>query len=144
MNSSSSPRRCAWELSWPGAALGGNSRKPSPGFAGVPLLLITSEVALIAGLGFAGVHPMITATLLLPLLVEAHRQIATLVVAFIVVFAWGLSSLAAIWTLPVASAATSFGVPVRRLAVGRNARFALVFGITGCFVLAMVNRALTS
>lgn len=127
-----------------GSGAGRELSQAIAGLAGVPLLLITSEVALIAGLGFAGVHPMITATLLLPLLVEAHRQIATLVVAFIVVFAWGLSSLAAIWTLPVASAATTFGVPVRRLAVGRNARFALVFGITGCFVLAMVNRALTS
>jgi hypothetical protein len=114
------------------------------GLAGMPLFLITAEVALIAGLGFVGLHPMITVTLLLPLLAEVHRQFADLVVAYIVVFAWGLSSLSAIWTLPVASAATNFDVPVRRLAFGRNLRFAFAFGVCGCLALAGVNRVLTN
>ena len=112
------------------------------GLAGMPLLLIAAEVALIAGLGFAGLHPMITVTLLVPLLAEVHRQFADLVVAYIVVFAWRLSSLSAIWTLPVASAATNFDVPVRRLAFGRNLRFALAFGICGCLALAAINGVL--
>jgi hypothetical protein len=108
----------------------------------MPVLLIAAEVALIAGLGFAGLHPMITVTLLLPLLAEVHRQFADLVVAYIVVFAWALSSLSAIWTLPVASAATNFDVPVGRLAFGRNLRFALVFGVCGCLALAALNHVL--
>jgi hypothetical protein len=112
------------------------------GLAGVPLLLIGAEVALIAGLGLAGLHPMITVTLLFPLLAEAHARLADVVVAYIVVLGWALSSLAAIWSLPVASAATTFDVPVRRLAVGRNARFALAFGLLGCIALAAVNGAL--
>lgn len=112
------------------------------GFAAVPTLLIFAEVALIAGAGFAGVHPMISATLLLPVLAEAHRQFADLVVAYVVVFAWALSSLVAIWTLPVASAATNFAVPVRRLALGRNLHFVVVFGICGCLALAALNRVI--
>ena len=64
--------------------------------------------------------------------------------AYIVVFGWALSSLSAIWTLPVASAATTFNVPVRRLAFGRNLRFALAFGVCGCLALAGVNRLLTN
>lgn len=110
------------------------------GLAGAPLLLIAAEVCLIAGAGFAGVHPMISATLMLPLLVEAHRQLADLVVAYIVVFAWVLSSIVAIWTLPVASAAVNFGVPVRRLAFGRNLRFVFAFGVCGCLALSALNR----
>ena len=109
------------------------------GLAGLPLLLIAAEVALIAGLGFAGLHPMITATLLVPLLAEAHRGFSHVVVAYIVVFAWGVSSFVAIWTLPVASAATTFDVPVRRLALGENLRFALLFGVCGCLLLAALN-----
>ncbi|TAK81556.1 MAG: hypothetical protein EPO20_26025 [Betaproteobacteria bacterium] len=114
------------------------------GLAGTPLLLIPAEVALIAGAGYAGLHPMISATLMLPVLAEAHRQLSSLVVAYIVVFGWVLSSLVAIWTLPVASAATNFGVPVRRLALGRNLRFVLAFGILGCMVLAALNRLMMS
>jgi hypothetical protein len=114
------------------------------GLAGVPLLLIAAEVALIAGLGLAGLHPMITVTLLFPFLVEAHQRLADVVVAYIVVFGWALSSLSAIWTLPVASAATTFNVPVGRLAFGRNLRFALAFGVLGCLALAGVNRLLTN
>jgi hypothetical protein len=113
------------------------------GLAGAPPLLIAAEVALIAALGIAGLHPMITVTLLFPLLAEAHARMADIVVAYIVVLGWTLSSLSAIWSLPVASAATTFDVPVRRLAVGRNARFALAFGLLGCLALAAVNRALT-
>lgn len=114
------------------------------GLGGVPSVLITAEVALIAGAGFAGVHPMITATLLFPLLAEAHRGIADLVLAYVVVFGWMLSSMLAIWTLPVASAATTFGVPVRRLALGRNVPFVLAFGACGCLALAALNRAIAS
>jgi hypothetical protein len=87
---------------------------------------------------------MISATLMLPLLAQAHRYFADLVVAYIVVFAWALSSLIAIWTLPVASAAINFDVPVQRLAFGRNVRFVLAFGLCGCLVLGVLNRLLTS
>jgi hypothetical protein len=114
------------------------------GLGGVPSVLIAAEVALIAGAGFAGVHPMITATVLFPLLAEAHRGIADLVLAYVVVFGWMLSSMVAIWTLPVASAATTFAVPVRRLALGRNVPFALAFGACGCLALAALNRAMAS
>jgi hypothetical protein len=112
------------------------------GFGEVAPLLIFAEVALIAGAGFAGVHPMITAMLLLPVLAEVNRGIADLVLAYIVVFGWSLSSLVAIWTLPVASAATTFQVPVRRLAFGRNLRFVLAFGSCGCIALAALNQVI--
>lgn len=112
------------------------------GLAGLPPLLIFGEVALIAAAGYAGVHPMITTILLLPVLAGVNRGIADLVLAYIVVFAWVLSSLTAIWTLPVASAATSFDVPVRRLALGRNLRFMLAFGLCGCVALAALNRVI--
>ena len=114
------------------------------GFAAAPPLLILAEVALIAGAGFAGVHPMISATLLLPVLAEVHRGVADLVVAYIVVFGWTLSSLVAIWTLPVASCATCFDVPVRRLAFGRNLPFVAAFGVCGCLALAALDRIMTS
>jgi hypothetical protein len=125
------------------AHLGEGMSSALAALGGVPSLLIAAEVALIAALGFAGVHPMITATLLLPLLSEAHRGVADLVLAYVVVFAWALSAMVAIWTLPVASSATTFAVPVRRLALGRNLPFVIAFGGCGCVALALLNRALT-
>ena len=71
-------------------------------------------------------------------------ELAHLVLAYVVVFGWMLSSMLAIWTLPVASAATTFGVPVRRLALGRNVPFVLAFGACGCLALAALNRAIAS
>jgi hypothetical protein len=110
------------------------------GIASVPFLLIAAETALIAFLGFIGVHPMITATLMVPFLAEAHRQgLADLVVAYIVVFGWVLSSMIAIWQLPVATAATTFEVPVGQLTFGRNLGFVLAFGTCGCIALAGLN-----
>lgn len=127
------------------AAASGAGKLLSPllaGLAGTPLLLIAAEVALIAGAGIAGVHPIITATLMLPVLAEPNRMLAALVVAYMVVFGWTLSSLLAIWTLPVASAATCFEVPVGRLARGRNVRFVIWFGACGCLLLAGLNGVL--
>lgn len=113
------------------------------GIAGMPSLLIAAESVLIAALGYLGVHPMITSTLMIPLLAEAHRQgVADLIVAYIQVFGWVLSSMIAIWQLPVATAATTFGVSVRRLTFGSNMGFVLAFGVCGCIALASINRIL--
>lgn len=114
------------------------------GISGVPLLLIAAEAGLIASLGYLGVHPMITATLMLPVLAGTNRQLADLAVAYIVVLGWGLSSMVSIWQLPVASAATTFEVPVRRLAFGRNLHFVAAYGICGCLLLAALNHALAT
>ena len=113
------------------------------GIAGIPVLLIAAEVALLAGLGYIGVHPMVTATLMLPVLAEAHsRSVANVVAAYIVVFGWLLSSMLSIWQIPVAAAATTFELPVGRLSLGRNLRFVLLFGACGCLALAAVNYAM--
>ena len=114
------------------------------GLAGLPSVLIAAEVAVIVGAGFLGVHPMISATVLLPLLAGVNRGIADLALAYVVVLGWALSAMLAIWTLPVASAATTFDVSVRRLALGANVRFVLAFGVCGCLALAGLNRLLAS
>lgn len=110
--------------------------------AELPLVLIVTEVGIIVGAGLIGVHPMISATLLIPVMAEAHSSLADLVVAYIVVFGWTLSSFMAVWTLPVVSAAANFQVPVRKLAFGSNTGFVLAFGLGGCAFLAVANRVI--
>jgi hypothetical protein len=112
------------------------------GLASAPLLMITAEVALIVGLGYVGIHPMITATLMFPLLAEAHRALADVVAAYILVLGWGMSAMVAIWQRPIAAAATTFEVPIGRLAFGRNLHFVAIYGVCGCLMLAFINRFL--
>jgi hypothetical protein len=112
------------------------------GLASAPLLMITAEVALIVGLGYVGIHPMITATLMFPLLAEAHRALADVVAAYILVLGWGMSAMVAIWQIPIAAAATTFEVPIGRLAFGRNLHFVAIYGVCGCLMLAFINRFL--
>lgn len=108
--------------------------------AETPFLVLPVEVLAIAIGGYVGVHPMITATTLIPLMAEANASLAPVTVAYAVVFGWALSSMAAIWTMPVSSAATMFGVPILRFALGRNLAFAAGFGLCGMLLLPVIDR----
>lgn len=108
--------------------------------ADLPFLVLPAEVFAIAVGGYIGIHPMVTATVLIPLLAEANRAFAPVTVAYAVVFGWALSSMVAIWTMPVSSAATMFDVPILRLTLGRNLAFAAGFGLCGMLLLPMIDR----
>ncbi|MGE3921764.1 MAG: hypothetical protein AB7G13_02410 [Lautropia sp.] len=110
----------------------------------LPGLLIGLEVLLIAGLGLLGLHPMVTASVLVPYTLAAELPIAAAVLAQIVVLGWSVSSMAAPWTLPVVVTATSFGIPVRRLVLGPNLGFVAVFALAGSGLLTVVNAYLMS
>ncbi len=93
------------------------------GLGRFPAIIIVLEVAITVGLGFAGLHPMVSATVLIPLTLSLQIPIAPQVLAQMVMLAWGLSSTIAIWTLPVVVASSTFEVPVKDLATGPNLRF---------------------
>jgi hypothetical protein len=113
------------------------------GLAAQPWLLITLEVAAIAFLGFLGLHPMVSAAVLVPLTLTLQMPIADAVLAHIVILAWALSSMVAAWTLPVVVTAAAFRMPVRQLVFGPNMRFVLVYGVAACAALSVLNVALT-
>ncbi len=112
------------------------------GLARFPAIIILLEVAITVGLGMVGLHPMVSAAVLIPLTLSLQIPIAPQVLAQMVMLAWSLSSTIAIWTLPVVVASTTFDVPVRSLATGPNLRFVVVFGLVGCGLLALLNEAL--
>jgi len=107
-----------------------------------PWLAIGLAVGLIAGLGLLGLHPMVTAAVMVPTYVSLGLPIADAVLLHIVVLAWSLSSMVSAWTLPVVVTSAAFGIPVRRLVFGANLRFVAVFGVAAVVALALLNHAL--
>lgn len=105
-------------------------------------IVIALSVAAIAVLGIAGLHPMITASVIVPACIALRLPIADVVLAQVVVLGWALSSTVSAWTLPVVMTAGVFGVPVRRLVFGPNLRFVAAFGVAATAALAGVNAVL--
>jgi hypothetical protein len=99
-------------------------------------------VVLVAGLytlGQIGVHPMIGAGLVLPVLGSGAFGIHPVALVSATVFAWGLSASSSIWTLPFATAATTFDVPVTKLWHGQALRYTLLLGLAGLAYLLGLN-----
>lgn len=105
-------------------------------------IVIALSVLVIVVLGIAGLHPMVSASVIVPACVALRLPIADLVLAQIVVLGWALSSIVAAWTLPVVMTSGAFGVPVRRLVFGPNLRFVGVYGVAAVAALVAVNAAL--
>ncbi len=107
-----------------------------------PVLLIIAEVTVIALLGAMGVHPMITAAMLIPATALIGAPIAAPILAQMVVLAWSINSTTSAWTLPCVVTANGFGIPLRRLVLGRNIAFVVAFGLVSCAALAVLNHFL--
>lgn len=110
--------------------------------AALPWLVITLEVFTIASLGFLGLHPMVSAAIIVPLTLTLQMPIANVVLSHIVILPWALSSMTAVWTLPVVMTAAAFRLPVKQLVFGRNMRFVLVYGFVACATLSALNALL--
>jgi hypothetical protein len=82
---------------------------------------------------------MIGVSIFVPVFASGAFGISPPLLVAAAVFAWGLSASVAIWTLPVAVAATSFNVPVARLYSRAAIRYLLLVGVLGLVYLAMVN-----
>lgn len=105
--------------------------------AGAPLLAAT--IVVLVGLGQLGLHPMIGGSIVVPIIASGAFGIEPSVLVAAAVFAWGLSASISIWSLPVAVAATSFGVPVRRLYNRGTAAFAAAMLLAGIVYFALLN-----
>ena len=106
-------------------------------------LLLGLLVGGLYGLGQLGVHPMIGAGLVLPVLATGPFGAHPVTLVSATVFAWGLSSASSIWTLPFATASAAFGVPIGRLWNAQVMRFALLLGLLGVVYLGALNAWLT-
>ncbi|MEK0417427.1 MAG: hypothetical protein RI949_1433 [Pseudomonadota bacterium] len=102
-------------------------------------MLLTLLVTVLVLLGQVGLHPMIGISLLVPLVASGPFGIAGVILVNAGVLAWGLSAALAIWTLPVAVAATTFEVPVSQLLTRRSAVWGVLVCLSGCCYLVALN-----
>jgi hypothetical protein len=107
-----------------------------------PVIAIGASVALITTLGVIGLHPMVSASVLVPALVAMQLPIDDRVLAHVVLLGWALSSTVAAWTLPLVVSSVAFEVPVRQLVFGPNLRFIAVFGSVAVGALGVLNHLL--
>ncbi len=105
--------------------------------SGAPLL--AALIVVLVGLGQFGLHPMIGASIVVPIIAGGAFGIDPAVLVAAAVFAWGLSASSSIWTLPVAVAATTFDVPVGRLYTASTAKFALLLIVAGVLYFSALN-----
>jgi hypothetical protein len=136
-----------------GAAMLGSVVAQLPALQGVDALtlpgalsgiwLIGVAVAATVLAGQIGLHPMITASVIVPLAAGSRFGISDLVLVEAFVLAWALSASIAVWTLPVAAASSTFGIPVRELVTRANALYVVVWGALGVAYLGALDWVLS-
>lgn len=93
-------------------------------------------------LAIAGVHPMITGTVMMAALAGSGAAIADLPLMAAMLFGWGVGSMNSISSLSLITAAQMFGTRPLGLALGPNLLYALVFGAFTTAVLTALNARL--
>ena len=118
------------ELANPVAGFIANSMLP-PAFAYTSLL-----IAVVAA-GICGLHPVATISVLLALLTDA-AALADLPVALLGVIGWSLGTMNGPSALVVMLAASTYAVPLRRIAIGQNLAFvAVAVPVAGIFLAGL-------
>jgi hypothetical protein len=107
-----------------------------------PEVFILLSVLTLVGLGQVGLHPMIGASILVPLLSAQDFGIHPLIIGAMCVFAWGMSAAVSVWTLPISVSAAVFQVPVTRLVSIRLLKMALLNSFVISLLLCLLNRVL--
>lgn len=104
--------------------------------------LLAALVAAMLLLGQVGLHPMISSSVLVPVICVGNFGICPVVAVATAVFAWGVNATISIWTIPMAMAASTFGVPVARLVSRWTMLFALVYAAAAVALLSALNATL--
>lgn len=104
------------------------------------IVIIIGTVSLGA---LAGVHQIVSLTLLLTVFSDLPIQVADIVLIESALVSWSCSSMIGLSAIMVATASTMFKVPPERVILGPNLRFASLFAIGSMLLLVGVNALLT-
>ncbi|MEO5693908.1 MAG: hypothetical protein ABIQ72_12335, partial [Usitatibacter sp.] len=101
--------------------------QPPAGLEGLPvLMLIALPPALMLGTSLVGLHPIISASILLPILASIP-VLHPVVVVGSVLLGWMLTIVLSLFVVPVLYAAALYEVNPETLVVGRNLSFCALF-----------------
>jgi hypothetical protein len=107
--------------------------------APAPWAVIATVVIGMTLLGLAGIHQVVTATVMLVLFGTLSIGVSDLALMQAGLLGWAFSSMTGLSAVSVAAASTMFNVPLERVAYGPNIRFVAIFGLIGILVIAGVN-----
>jgi hypothetical protein len=85
---------------------------------------------------------MIGSSIVIPVVASGAFGLCGVVIVTAGVFAWALNASISIWTLPVAVAASTFGVAARQMFSRRTLQFAALHAVAGVLYLAAANAIL--
>jgi len=105
-------------------------------------VLVAALVAVLLLLGQAGLHPMIGASIVLPVVAAGPFGLCKAIVVAVGVFAWALNSSVSIWTMPVAVASSAFRVEPRQMVSRRSLQFMALHAVGGVLYLVAANALL--
>lgn len=108
-----------------------------------PWVVIATVVFGMTVLGLAGIHQVVTVTVMLVLFSTLSLGVSDLALMQAGLLGWAFSSMTGLSAVSVASASTMFDVPLERVAYGPNIRFVAIFGVIGIGVIAGVNLLVT-
>lgn len=104
--------------------------------------VITAIIGTITILAFAGVHQIVTATLVLVLFGSIETGVSQLIIMEATLIGWAFSSMTGLSAVSVAVASNMFAVSLEGLAYGPNLRFVAAFGVISILGLTVLNRLL--
>lgn len=110
---------------------------------GLPVIvMIAGGMAFMLLAAVAGMHPIVTMTLVLVTLGGEAGRLAPVVLLELGLYGWSLGTMISMSSVSIAVAAAMFRVPVTELAFAENLRFVLIFGTLSTVLLALANAAL--
>lgn len=120
------------------------------GFAPDLALLTPSPITVIAvtigGMclaGFFGIHPIVSATVLLVLVANFPHGVADLALMMAILVGWGLAAMVSISGISVVLSSALFHVPPERLIMRSNLILVAVFGVIAILLITLVNSVLS-
>ena len=108
-----------------------------------PFFVISAVVIGMTVLGLAGVHQVVTLTVMLVLFGTLPIGVSDLALMQAGLLGWAFSSMTGLSAVSVAAASTMFNVPLERVAYGPNIRFVIVFGLVGITMVSSLNWLMT-
>jgi len=110
------------------------------GFGVGPLAAIAFIIAGMSGAGLIGIHPIVSATVVLVIATGLEIGIADILLMQAVLIGWALGAMISFSGVSVVTAAALFEVSPWSLIFGRNIVFVVVFGSISVLILGFLNQ----
>ena len=107
------------------------------------ILLIALTVLGMTLASLAGIHQVVTMTVVLVLLAPLQSGLSDLVLMESALVGWAFASMVGVSAVSVATTGSMFRVPMEQLVIGPNLKFVAAYGLATILVLGAVNLVLT-